>query len=85
MSKLVIVAIFDRKVGAYNRPFYVRSEGEALRIFGDEINRRTDDNIMNKHPEDYFLAVLGTFDEETGNIEQDAKNIRNHDAKSFIN
>lgn len=62
--KLVIVAIRDRAVDAFMRPFYVRSTGEALRVFADTVNSK--DSPMNGHPEDYDMYVLGTFTEETG-------------------
>lgn len=66
--KQQIVAIYDKKVGAYNRPFATRTKGEAARMFTDEVNRKADDNMFNRHPEDYFLAFLGTFDDETGEL-----------------
>lgn len=62
--KLVIVAIRDRAVDAFMRPWYVRSTGEALRVFSDSVNSQ--DSAMKAHPEDYDLYVLGTFVEETG-------------------
>lgn len=68
--KMQLSAIYDKKVQAYNKPFVTRTKGEATRIFTDEINRQADDNIFNKHPEDYYLAFLGTYDDETGEITQ---------------
>lgn len=62
--KLVIVAIRDRAVDAFMRPWYVRSVGEAIRVFSDSINSK--DGPMMDHPEDYDLYVLGTFKEEDG-------------------
>lgn len=62
--KLFVVAIRDRAVDAFLRPWYVRSTGEALRVFTDSLN--TPDSQMKVHPEDYDLYALGTFVEETG-------------------
>lgn len=56
----------DIAVGAYGRPMFMQSKGQALRSFSDEVNRVADDNQMNKHPEDFALFYLGLFDEETG-------------------
>lgn len=66
MGKLVILAVRDRQLDAYMRPFVAQSIGQALRSFRDEVNRKDAD--MNAHPEDYELYSLGEFDEETGVI-----------------
>lgn len=60
---LQIVAIRDRAVDAFHRPAFVPAIGAAIRSFGDEINRRAADNELNKHPEDYDLYHLGTYDD----------------------
>ena len=69
--KLVVVAVFDHAVKAYARPFMVRSQGEALRSFIDEVNRKADDNALSRHPEDYELVDLARFDEESGEFTSD--------------
>jgi len=69
MAKLCVVSVFDGAVQAHMRPMYVPSKGYAIRSFSDEVKRSgTDDqpNMMNKHPADYELRFLGTWDEETG-------------------
>lgn len=66
-----IVSILDTAVGAFGRPVFTRSKGEALRIFIDEVNRPNTDqqpNAMNAHPEDYRLFYLGSFDDNTGHF-----------------
>lgn len=55
----VVVAIRDSCVDAFLRPFFVRSVAEAVRSFGDEIQR--DDCPMKAHPEHFELFELGTF------------------------
>lgn len=64
MTILTIVAVKDRAVDAYNRPFYVPTIGAAIRSFTDEVNRN--ESEMNAHPEDYDLYELGTFCDQTG-------------------
>lgn len=66
MAKLQAFSIRDVQVGLYNRPYYMLSQGQAVRSFTDEINRPSDDNPMYKHPSDYELYWLGEFDEESG-------------------
>jgi len=67
MSIKKIYTILDTKAGAYLPPFYLRSNGEALRAFIDEVLNR--DSQLGKHPEDYVLFEVGTFDEVRGTID----------------
>ena len=64
--KLNIYSIRDSKISAYSQPFYSHTNGSALRAFADHVNDKT--SAPNKHPEDYELFHLGTFDDETGEI-----------------
>lgn len=64
MTKYVIVAVRDRALDAFNRPYFAPTTGAAIRAFSDEINRG--DSPMNPHAEDYDLFDLGTWDDETG-------------------
>lgn len=64
--KLEIVAIRDRAVNAYGQPIFVPAIGAAMRSFMDEINN--DQSSIYKHPEDYDLYHLGTYDDSNGNI-----------------
>ena len=63
----IIVAVKDRAIDAYMNPFTVQHTNAAARAFQDEVNRESSE--MNKHPEDYELYNLGTFNDETGEIE----------------
>jgi len=63
---LVVCAIRDSAVAAYSRPFVVPAVGMAVRGFGDEVSRQ--DSEMFKHPSDYELFEIGTFDEESGKM-----------------
>lgn len=59
-----VVAVKDRMVDAFMRPFTAPALGIAIRSFQDEVNRK--DSEMNKHPEDYDLFHLADWDDETG-------------------
>ncbi|WNK12758.1 MAG: nonstructural protein [Microvirus sp.] len=63
---LCVFAVRDRATDSFGTPFFVASKGQALRSFSDEVNRKVDDNMLNKHSEDYDLYELGTFNSETG-------------------
>lgn len=68
MAKLMVVAVRDSAVQAFNRPFFVPALGMAIRSFTDEVNRKGDDNPMSRHPDDFELWYLGMFDEEAGSF-----------------
>lgn len=62
-----IYCIYDKKANAFtNDPFMVDFKGQAMRGFADLANSR--DNDIGKHPEDYSLFYLGTFNKETAEI-----------------
>lgn len=61
-----VVAIRDQAASVYSRPFFVPTVGMAMRSFQDECNRQSDDNELWKHPEDFTLWQLGSFDDNTG-------------------
>lgn len=65
------VAISDRALSAYMRPFFAPNVATARRSFNDEVNRA--DSEMNKHPEDYELHLLGYWDDVTGRFELSAE------------
>lgn len=63
----IIVAVLDRAMDAYGRPFFVPALGAAIRSFQDEVNNK--ESPMNKHPDDYDLYRLGIYDDVRGVIE----------------
>lgn len=75
MTVVCVMAVYDSAVGAYNRPIFVPSVGAAIRSFGDEIARQSEDNPMWRHPEDFGLHYLGLYDDEKG-VFSDSENRR---------
>lgn len=63
---LILCSVYDDKVGAFQRPFFVRSRGEALRVFMDACG--DPESPLSKHLEDYKLFELGSFNEEDGSV-----------------
>lgn len=59
--------IFDSKVGAYMQPFFMVSTGAAIRTWGDTVNDPK--TQFSKHPGDFTLFEIGSYDEETGTFE----------------
>lgn len=60
--KLIVFAIQDRQVGSFMTPYFMQSEGQAIRSFADEVNRAAEDNILYRHPDDFSLFCLGEFE-----------------------
>lgn len=61
--KLQVFAVYDTAAQVYMRPFFVRTVGEALRLFGDISN---DPNTpVGAHPADYNLMHLGDWDDDS--------------------
>lgn len=65
---LVVFSIKDIAADAFGRPFFVQTRALAVRSFSDEVNRKADDNMMNKHPSDFALYEIGLFDDSKGTI-----------------
>lgn len=59
-----VFGVYDSKVNAYLQPFFSESAGGAIRAFADVSNDRQ--SPIGRHPGDYQLYELGTFDTSTG-------------------
>lgn len=73
--KKVYFAVYDMKAKAYGGPFLEVTEGTAIRAIQDAI--KSPDHLFARHPGDFALHRLGSFDDETGLIE-------GHDPKPLI-
>lgn len=62
--QLLVFTVYDKAVGAFLPPFYVRSKGEALRSFTEACNDRS--HQFFKHSSDYTLMWCGEFDDQSG-------------------
>ncbi len=58
-----IFVVFDSKASAYLPPFFMPEAGQAVRVFSDMCN--SPDHAFGKHPEDYTLFEIGTFDDRS--------------------
>lgn len=62
----LVVAVRDSASGTFGQPFFVAARGQAIRAFSDEVNRKAQDNDLNKHPEDFELYALAEYDDSAG-------------------
>lgn len=79
--KLFAFAVFDAKAEAYMRPFFAEAIGMAVRSFADAV--ADESSPMGKHPEDYTLFKVGSFDQLSGLFEQDQVPVPMGTALSF--
>jgi len=61
-----VFTVYDSKMEAYLAPFYAQAQGSAIRMFSDSINDKN--HAFGKHPEDYTLFEIGSYDELTGTL-----------------
>lgn len=59
-----IVAIYDKKAEIYGLPNFFSAIGIANRGFVDEINRPDANNTLYRHPDDFVLYHMGTYDDQ---------------------
>lgn len=64
--KIEVFCIFDSAAQAYLPPFNLPTTEMAVRTFGDTVNDPT--HPFSKHPQDYALFEIGTFDDSKGII-----------------
>lgn len=64
----IVCAVKDRAADAFGRPFFVPTQGVAIRSFMDEVLRDAADNQLHQHPDDFDLYELGSFDDSNGMI-----------------
>lgn len=62
-----VYAVYDSKVETYLPPFCQMTNAAAIREFSDRAN--TPNHQWQKHPEDYSLFCIGSFDDQTGVID----------------
>lgn len=65
--KLHILTVRDIVADVFGQPFYALSIGGAVRGFADAINGQ--DANLSKHPADYELFRLGTYDDNSAEFD----------------
>lgn len=67
--KIIVVAVRDQKADSFGNPWYAQTVPMALRHFSDACNTPDESNQWRKHPEDFALFHLGTFDQSTAQFD----------------
>ncbi len=61
-----VYSFYDTASGSYMRPFVAQADGEATRVFMDLVS--DPEHPIGKHPEDYSIFRLGSFNDQSGDI-----------------
>lgn len=80
--ELKIYSIYDAKAEAWLRPLFAQDNGSMLREFSDVANDKN--HPIGKHPEDYALYELGTWDDKKGVFNQKKESTSLGLATSFV-
>lgn len=68
--KYVVVCVRDIIGDLFGQPYFMPSEGMAIRNFADAVNdTKNEQNVMAKHPADFELYKLGMFDDANAAFE----------------
>lgn len=65
---LHLVSLFDKKSLSYSAINSVPNHNSFIRVLSDEIARPDSQEIWARHPEDFSLVSIGSFDESSGII-----------------
>ena len=61
-----IYAVFDDKARVYGTPQFMLTDGIAIRTLADVVKEPS--SMIAKHPEDFSMYELGSYDEASGKI-----------------
>lgn len=75
-------SVYDNKAAAYLSPFFAPTTGLATRMFEKAASDEAHD--FHQYANDYVLYELGTFDQETGELNKLAQAINLGPAASYI-
>jgi len=71
--QLKVFSIHDKASEAFNQPFFMLTNAEAIRAFQNMA--RDPDTQINKDPLDFHLFRLGTFDNITGEVKNELEDL----------
>lgn len=80
--KLNCYSIYDRKALQYHPPFFQSTDGAAVRSFADLVNDAQ--STISRHPADYVLYKVGTYDDQVGLMEAASPLVHVIDAQSLV-
>lgn len=79
--KLTLFTIFDSKAEAYLQPYFSLNTGTGTRAFESAVQDPTTE--FARHPADYTLFEIGTFDQAKGTVDMHQVQINLGNAMTF--
>jgi len=64
--EMTVVSLRDNVSGLFGRPIFTHSDKVAVRSLSDEVNRPDGTDDLHRHPEDFDLYLIGSFDDQSG-------------------
>lgn len=64
---LKVYSVFDMKANAFGQPFFFHQHGQAMRAIMDATS--DPQSMLSRHPADFALYCIGTWDDQTGRLE----------------
>ena len=80
--RLLMCSVVDTKVGAYTGMYLFRTRGEAVRSFSEAV--KDQNSPFYKHPGDYVMYIVGTFDDNTGEVVSDLDRLMGADELGVV-
>lgn len=75
-------AVYDLKAQLYAQPLFMKTKGLAIRAFSQACEDKNTE--LNKHPTDFSLYHLGTYNVETGSLNSLNKPLQIANASEFV-
>lgn len=72
---MLCFSVYDNASQAFGTPFFDRTASLATRSFTDAVNSKEPGNVLNRHPVDFSLYLLGSFEEATGEFVVDRRKL----------
>uniref|UniRef100_UPI00404756F4 phage ORF5 protein n=1 Tax=Shewanella sp. TaxID=50422 RepID=UPI00404756F4 len=66
-------SVYDNKAKTFSTPFFEVHTGQATRAFSDAV--ATKDHPFARHPNDYILYEIGTYNDESATLTNHTENI----------
>lgn len=61
-----VFSVFDKKARAFGLPYFAPTLGVGIRTFSDAVSDAQ--SMWSKHPEDYDLYHIGSYDDEDASL-----------------
>lgn len=75
-------SVYDRKAQVFHAPYYAPTDGAAVRTFSDAV--ADPNSMLGRHPNDYVLYFVGTFDDSRALMEPKSPVDHVIDASSLV-